>query len=263
MMSRSPLAEYVDTLQSRGRYTFVRDEALAALGVSTAALKQAAARLVDAGRLVSPRRGFYVIVPLEHRVAGAPPPSWYIADLLRHADVHGYVGLLSAAALYDAAHHAPQEYQVVVDRQLRHLTVGRSRFRFVYKRDTATTLITHRKTDTGTMPVSTPEATAFDLVRYVEAAGGIDAVATVLADLGEQIEPQALASAAVWVPRTVAQRVGWLLDRLGHGERTGPLHRMLAACAWDVVDLQPGMACEAEPDPRWHVRANRDIEVDE
>src|SRR5690606_31555542 len=183
-MARSPsLSAFSDRLQADGRYTFSREEALAALGTSPSGLRQAATRLARARRLVAPRRGFFVIVPLEHRAAGAPPPSWYIDDLLRHAGVGGYVGPISAAALHGAAHHAPQVYQVVVDRQLRPITVGRSRLHFVFKRDLSGVPVVRRKTETGDMPVSTPEATALDLVRYVDVAGGVDAVATLISDL--------------------------------------------------------------------------------
>jgi predicted transcriptional regulator of viral defense system len=256
------LADLADRLQAEGRYTFTRDEALGALNSSPTALRQAAARLARARRLVMPRRGFYVIVPLEHRSAGAPPPSWYVDELLRHAGMQGYVGLLSAAALYGAAHHAPQAYQLVTDRQVRPITVGRSRLHFAYKRDAADTATVRRKTETGTMSVSTPEATAFDLLRYVDLVGGVDAAATVLSELGEQLDPGALAAAAVHVPRTVAQRVGWLLDRVGHQDRTGLLHAALASQPWATVDLRPGSATDAAPDPSWHVRVDRDVEVD-
>lgn len=263
MKSADSLADLVDDLQAQGRYTFTRDEALAVLHVTPTALKQAAARLIRARRLAMPRRGLFVIVPLEHRVAGAPPPSWYVTDLLRHAGVSGYVGLLSAAALHGAAHHAPQEYQVVVDRQLRPVTVGRSRFRFVLKREAARTPVVQRKTETGAMPVSTPESTALDLVAYVDVVGGLDAAATVLAELGEQLDPEALAAAATLAPRSVGQRLGWLLEWLGHADKTGPLHRTLAADPLDTVELRPGGTSSTRPDARWHVRVNRDVEIDE
>lgn len=257
------LAAFVDELQSRGSYTFTREQALAALRVSPAALKLAAGRLARVGRLVMPRRGFFVIVPLEHRSAGAPPPAWYVTDLLRHADVSGYVGLLSAAALHGAAHHASQEYQVVIDRQLRSLTVGRSRFRFVFKRDAARTPVVSRKTETGSMSVSTVEATAFDLVRYADVGGGIDATATLLAQLGEQIDAKALADCASLSPRSIGQRVGWLLDRVGHADRTGRLHRALVERPMDTIDLRPGLGGKGGTDARWHVRIDRDVEIDE
>lgn len=261
MTPSSPFAAFVDHLQAAGRYTFTRDEALAALGCTPAALRQAAARQVRAGRLAVPRRGFHVIVPLEHRAAGAPPPSWVIAPLLGDAGAHGYVALLSAAALYGAAHHAPQVYQVISDVQLRPARLGRITLDFTYKQDAASTPTQLRKTDAGMIPVSTPEATALDLVRYVDTAGGLDHVATVLAELGELLDATALAAAAAQHPHTVGRRVGWLLDRVGHASKTDLLHTTLDG-RWDVVDLQPSFVSDVTPDDRWHVRAPRDVEVD-
>ena len=76
--SAKTLAELVDRFQESGRYTFVREEALRELNINAENLKRAVKRLTERGRIAVPRRGFYVIVPLEYRVAGAPPSSWLI-----------------------------------------------------------------------------------------------------------------------------------------------------------------------------------------
>jgi hypothetical protein len=58
--------------------------------------------------------------------------------------------------------------------------------------------------------VSTPEATALDLVGYQHHAGSLSQVATVLAELAERIDAKALAKAAT-TPISWAQRLGYLL----------------------------------------------------
>ena len=68
------LADFVDRMQASGRYTFRREEAVSALGVSEIALRSAARRLAAKGRICAPRRGFYVIVPVEYSRSGAPAP---------------------------------------------------------------------------------------------------------------------------------------------------------------------------------------------
>ena len=45
--------------------------------------------------------------------------------------------------------------------------------------------IEDRMTDTGTMKFSSAALTALDLLRYPQASGGMDNVATVLSDLGK------------------------------------------------------------------------------
>jgi predicted transcriptional regulator of viral defense system len=131
------LAAYVDSLHASGRYVFTRSQALAALGTTPGALKKAAQRLLQKCRLAMPRRGFYVIVPLEYRVAGAPPASWFIDELMCHEGRSYYVGLLTAAALHGAAHHQPQEFQVMTSQPLRPIEIGRHRIRYFVRQKAA------------------------------------------------------------------------------------------------------------------------------
>src|SRR5260221_3768538 len=90
------LSDWVDSLQSSGRYTFAREEALVALKGKKIAFKRAADRLIEKGRILIVRRGFYVIVPLEYKSAGAPPADWFIDALMKVQRHPYYVGLLSA-----------------------------------------------------------------------------------------------------------------------------------------------------------------------
>lgn len=87
MTQRGALANLVDDLQFAGRLTFSRDEARTALGVSADAVKLAVLRLAKRRRLVSPRRGFYVIIPLEYREVGAPPVDRWLPEMLRFQGV--------------------------------------------------------------------------------------------------------------------------------------------------------------------------------
>ena len=103
------LADLVDSLQSQGRYVFTAADARKNLALSDGALHASARRLYAKRRLVAPRRGFFVIVPVEYSSAGAPPPDWFIDDLMAFVEQPYYVGLLSAAALHGAAHHQAQE----------------------------------------------------------------------------------------------------------------------------------------------------------
>jgi predicted transcriptional regulator of viral defense system len=258
------LAGLVDVLQAEGRYTFARTEAMAALKVNSLVLKKAVMRLAAKKRIVVPKRGFYVIVPLEYRTAGSPPPSWFIDDLMRHLGRPYYVGVLSAAGLHGAAHQQPQEFQVVTDVALRPIVAGRSRIRFMGKRHHDRTLMAELKTETGTMRVSTPEATAIDLLRYASAAGGLGNAATVLAELAERIDPGRLANAArLDGELAYAQRLGYLIGVIGAGERVDELAKLVAEKKPRITPLRPGRSQKGCPvDRRWRVAVNEEIEVD-
>src|SRR5215472_11588455 len=173
---RTPLSSYMTNLLSAGRVVFLREEARQALGVSQGALLDAAERQQHRRHLISPRRGFYVIVPPQYLAWGAPPPPWYIDDLMRHEGRPYYVGLLKAAELHGATHQAVMEFQVVTDKRLPVLRAGRSAITFYYRKDiTAVTKgIEDRKTDTGRMKVSSVELTVLDLLRYPHASAGLD-----------------------------------------------------------------------------------------
>jgi len=65
------------------------------------------------------------------------------------------------------------------------------------------------------MRVSTPEATALDLVRYVGHAGQLGNVASVLSELSERIDPVRLVEAArAEVELSIVQRLGFFAQPL-------------------------------------------------
>ncbi len=258
------LAKLVDKLQAGGRYTLTHDEAITELGITDVALAKAVQRLVAKNRLAVPRRGFFVIVPIEYRQAGAPPPDWYIGDLMAFAHRQYYVGLLSAASLHGAAHQQPQEFQVVTDRQLRPVEAGRGRIRFFTKRRAASTPVVDVKTETGLLRVSTPEATALDLLRYLDAAGQLGHVATVLSELAERMDPGRTVE-AVKIDGSLpnAQRLGYLLDLVGADEASERLAEWIAERRPRYLALRPDRPSDAaSKDRRWRLLVNERIEVE-
>src|SRR3984957_14724727 len=132
-MTRIVIAEFVDELPANGRYTFSRAEIQQQFRKSDAAIKLALHRLQPKGRIVSPRRGFYVVVPEEYKHSGAPPPAWFIDALMKDWQSEYYGGLLSAAEIHGAAHQRPQEFQVVADKVHRVIDIPRYRIRFFKK----------------------------------------------------------------------------------------------------------------------------------
>jgi len=257
------LSAFVDDTQAAGRYTFLSSEARGALGVSEIALDNAVRRLKDRGRLIAPRRGFLVIVPTEYRAAGAPPPSWFIDDLMRFLGQPYYVGLLSAAGLHGASHQQSMVFQVITDRPTRQAKVGRARLEFHATRAVEETPVSGMQTETGSMRVSTPEATAFDVVKFSSACGGWSNVATVLSELAERIDPGSLQALAELRKSPEVQRLGFLLDQAGQSRLADALLRALAVRRYRPVllahDMPQGDAVAAAP---WRVIPNVKIELD-
>jgi len=256
------MLRWVEQLQSRGRYTFTRAEAQEQTSRSLVAAQSALRRLRQQGRLASPRRGFYVIVPPEYRAAGSPPASWFIDDVMRLVGRPYYVGILSAAALHGAAHQQPQVFQVVTEVPMRTMSAGRVSVHFFMCGNVEMMPVTMRQTQTGQMRIATPETTAFDLVRYPKAAGHLSNAATVLTDLHERIDPGKLADVAQFVRLPDVQRLGYLLDLVGASDAAGTLHQWLRGRHPRVVPLRSGTRVRAAIDARWHVLPNEKVEID-
>ena len=270
---RSKLSTYASGLLSEGRMVFSADEAGEALGIGRGAFLDAAERLQRRKHLIRPRQGFYVVVPPQYAAWGAPPPSCYIDDLMRHEGRSYYVGLLKAAELHGATHQAVMEFQVVTDKRLPEIHAGRSLISFYYRKNLINVIdgIEDRKTETGRMKVSSGELTALDLVRYSHASGGIDNIATFLADLGPILEPQTLAMLSSAMERPVIQRLGYLLEYLGHRDRTESLFNTLShrsPVPWVELDRKENRHPQftlplLERNERWRVIVRRLPEVDE
>jgi predicted transcriptional regulator of viral defense system len=255
-VSRPSLSSYVTGLLAAGRLIFSRDEAQQ-----------------KRGQLLNLRRGFYVIVPSQNLNFGSPPPASFIDDLMRHEKSPYYVGLLKAAELHGAAHHAVMEFQVVTNKQIRTVQAGRSKIAFYFKKDISAVAsgIGDHKTDTGKMKLSSVELTLLDLLRYPQASGGFDNVITIFEDLGPQIETGKISALSGAFERSVIQRAGYLLDHSGFAQPAEELHAFLERGShpqW--TELDPSLASDSDSAPkittrdkRWHVLVRRLPERDE
>lgn len=261
--SRLHARDYVDFLAGSGRYHFTSAEAQGALGVSADAAKLALHRLARQGLIASPARGYYVIVPPEYRSLGCLPAEQFIPDLMKRLKQPYYAGLLSAAQFHGVAHQRPQEFQVMVAKSRRPLVCGAVRVVFYVRKDIAAIALQSFNTPRGTILVSTPEATALDLIGYNGHAGGLDQVATILGELAELIDGAKLAAAAETAPVPWAQRLGYLLEQVDAGDRAALLKAFVARRARQISPLQPGAAANDAPrDKGWKLAVNAAVEPD-
>jgi predicted transcriptional regulator of viral defense system len=258
------LGDWVDGLERTGRYSFTLEEVRLALAQESSALKKALQRLCGRGRLVRAGRGFFVVVPLAYAAAGCVPSEWFLSDLMKYRGSPYYVGCLSAAALHGAAHQRPQELQVVVPRYLRDVDSSVLRIRFLRFVGTSAALTQPYRMQTGDIPISTPEWTAIDLIRFQKHYGSIDAAATVLTEMAEVLDPKKLAVAASHEPcNAYLQRLGWMLDFLGFQKLTGPLAKEVRGRKPVYVPLNPSIKrrCGQRNDT-WAIIVNEKPEAD-
>jgi len=254
-------ANLVTELASRGQHCFTMDEAVAALGSSVVATRAALRRLKDKGVVAMPYRGFHVIVPPEYRRLGCLPADQFVPELMKHLGQPYYVALLSAARYHGAAHQQPQIFYVMVAKNRPSIACGAVRVHFVARHNVAEIPVARFNTPRGYLTVSSPEATAFDLVGYHKHAGGLDNVATVLSELTDSLSLEDLFEVAKLSPTPWAQRLGYLLERVGAERKASSLARYVERMATEITPLLPGRTIVgARRDARWKLHVNVEVE---
>ena len=265
-MKKDAIHDYIDGLQARGQYYFLKPQLLENTSQAEKVANRSLVRLQAKNRILLVRRGFYIIVPLEFRRTGILPPEWFIHNLMQFLNVEYYVGLLSAAAIWGASHQKPQEFHVLTPCQFRSIQDRTLKIRFFRKVDFPDLVfLNSQKTETGFMRVSSPELTALDLVRYSKAVGGLSLVATTLAELGENVEPRALLNVAR-KEKSLAplRRLGLILDNVGFGSRTNELAAFVRNKTDIPVLLDPSLPrVDSRWIRKWNIFENLKIEADE
>ena len=253
--------DFLNARAAEGRYAFTLPDIVAALGVSGNAANHALSRLVQKRLIASPARGFYVIVPPEYRALGCLPADQFIPALMEHLHLPYYAGLLTAAQYHGAAHQRPQEFQVFLAKNRRPIKCGRVRVAFIARKRLADVPLQSFNTPRGTIAVSSPEATALDLMGYVDRAGGLGQVATILSELSERLDPEKLVEAARTAPVPWAQRLGYVLEHLGFSAKTDGLKNYVRQKANRSATLLPQRArTHSHRNKGWKLYVNAKVE---
>jgi predicted transcriptional regulator of viral defense system len=262
--SAKNLREYTENLAGSGVRFFTTDEAVDHLNAGPVAVRAQIRRLREKGAIATPMKSFHLIIPPEYRRLGCLPAEQFIDPLMRRLAQPYYVGLLSAAERHGAAHQRPQAFQVMTSVNRRPIECGRVRIEFIARRHIQRVPNATISAPTGYVQYSTPEATALDLVGYPNHAGGLGNVATVLSELADAIDAEKLVIAASVSPLAWSQRLGYLLDRLGHFSRTAPLADFVAVRARsDALLRRARKGAPSIRHAKWKLLVNTDVEPDE
>ena len=258
------LSEYLERQLKMGAITFTKRDAIKSLGCTEIAFMRAAQRLKKKGLLIRPVAGFYVIVEIEFRDAGGPPPIYFIQKLMIHLKLPYYVGLLSAAKYHGATHQAVFETQALAPKPLPIIKYGKHRLRFITNKFTERIPKEPLKTPHGDILISTPEATLVDLVRYYKKAAGLSHVATVILEMKEKLNGKKLPVVAeVYKDTPLMQRVGFLLEKFDSKMAALPLYSWLKQRDHHFIKLEPSQKLGDDQNSRWSININTTIEPDE
>jgi len=259
----SAVARYIKELLQQGQHHFTTEDAVQFLGGDRKPVARALKRLILKGELASPQRSFYVVVPPEYRALGCLPAEQFVPQLMEKVGEIYHVGLLSAAQLHGAAHHRPQRFQVMVGRPRSSIECGKICVDFYVRKNLERVTTVAMNTPRGHMRVSSPEATAFELVGYAKHVGGLDNVATVLSDLAESIDAARLVEEASRAPMAWSQRLGFLLELVDAGEVASSLSTYVQQHAKRVAPLDASLPrTGTERSEYWRIAINTDVEAD-
>jgi predicted transcriptional regulator of viral defense system len=190
--TRNKLLEYTESLQSRGRYLFYKNEVKLELGFTDIQFKNAIHILTGKNKACKLSNNLYAILPPEYKNFGSLPLEWFIDEYAKIYHANYYIGLLTAADMYGATHHKPQIQYVIVDLQLPKFVVGRLEIRFVVNKHIHLSDIQKNKTQVGYFNISTPEQTIIDLMKYYNLCGYYDNIGTIYSELIDQVNTDKL-----------------------------------------------------------------------
>ena len=260
------LNDWIQEQECRGRTTFsVKELRCVFRGSSESVMKTDISRLHASGRIQMVYRGFYVIVPVQYRLKGVVPPPYYINELMSYLKKPYYVGLLSAAAVYGAAHQRALETQVVTIAP-RSRTSRNKLISWNYRQQIPPHLLVTRNAEMGIIKYSNPELTAIDLVQFATNIGGYGRVATVLTELMEVVDINKIIEVVPYTTTPALQRMGYLLENvLFEQEKADALYNILreSKTALKPIPLSTEQPLTSAERNRWRVNPNVNIEIDE
>lgn len=256
--------KFLVELQEKRRYAFTFDDLRNYFDLSEESLLQGLFRYKQKKQVAQIRKGFYAIITPEYAKQGMLPYHLFIDDLMKSLNKPYYVALLSASALYGAAHQQPMEYFVIAQTPApRSINSKKLKISFLSKNCWEADDIIQKATDAGYINVSSPELTALDLLGYAD-KNGLNRVTTVLHELVQTFKVSSLSRTIKKYPNTpVLQRMGYIMDKVLHEEKIAKvLQKNLKERNVSPVLLSTHKSKNGLLDETWKVVINMEIESD-
>jgi len=254
---------YIEELAANGRRHFRSVAAFHAIGGSQASVRAQLRRLKEQGLIAEPARSFHVIVSPEYRRLRCLPAEQFVDQLMKVWEEPYYLGLLSAAERHGAAHQRPQSCQVIVRKNRATLSCGEVRVEFIARGDLEKMPVATVNTPLGVLRYATPEVTALELVGYPNHAGGLSNVATIVGELAEGLDAGKLLAVARLSPISWSQRLGYILELVGHEDLAKALEPFVQEQARSYTPLRRAAAmAKAKRSARWKLIVNVEVEPD-
>lgn len=263
--------DYLEHIRALGNRSFTLDQAISDLKISTSSAKSAISRLKKQGVLISPAKGFYIIIPPEYQQQGCIPAAELVPILMEHLEINYYACLLTAGLYHGATHQKSGSFQIITEKRIkRRLKFGQVNISCIYKKSLENLPTQNITVSTGYLKISSPELTAVDLLIYPKNSGGLNHIATVLTELVDAIDPNKLIALAKNLEQNIwFQRLGYILEKIDpmdvqlNQKIINALSTYLEGHKLRFVPLAPEISSVGFPrSEKWMVIENTDIESD-
>ena len=265
-------SDYLKQVRQQGQRAFSLEQFMSDLHLSKNAALVAVHRLKQQQELISPARGFYVIVPPEHQLYGSIPAQELVPLLMQYWQADYYVSLLSSAQYHGATHQKSAHFQIISNKRIKQpLQMGQVSIEPLYKKSLENLPIKKMVVSSGYLNVASPELTAMDLLLYTAKSGGLNHIATVISELIEAIDPDALIALAkssknsAWI-----QRLGYILEKIEPMDQEkneliiNKLSNYIAHKKLNFIPLASEISVAGfSRDKKWNIIENTSIESDE
>lgn len=209
---------------AQGKKTFSATEVTAMKGGDRRRAYKVITRLLWQKRIMPLAHGFYVIFSPSEFESQRCAANDVIDQLMQYKQADYYVGLLSAALHYGAAHYRPMVFQVVSNKRIlqpiKQATPCTLQIHF--KKAFPTQCIQKINGQYGYINYSSVALTMYDLLKYENHVGGIENIILVIKELLPELTQDDLDNLlAEQLESAYLQRLGYLLDKLDASALSG------------------------------------------
>jgi len=253
----------MERLEEAAKKVFTLDEAMAILRAPRKNTLDILNNLARRKLICTLTRGLYALWPATERKHGLTPLK-IIDPLMSYHKMPYYIGLLSAADHYGAAHQKPQVLQVIIPGRITLRKASKLRIDFHVFGHFPSHGITRVKHPFGYVPYSSPELTALDLLYFTSASGQFNNVCLVIRDMMPALKSRSLKAVIEKYPINASiQRLGFLLEKFGAGQQLmAPLNRWMKINGPRPATLASAYPRRGPINRNWKIVLNADVEVE-
>lgn len=254
----------IEELEAEGKRTFTIEEAMERFNLERKNALAVAGNLKRAKRIISLTEGLYALWHPSERKWGIHPIP-IVDAMMRYRKCPYYVGLLSAADHYGAAHHKPQVLQIIIPKQIKFRRAKELAISFhVFFKFPQEGLV-FMNVQGERMMFSSPERTVLDLLYFESACGGFKNICLVIRDMSSKLRPEYLNKVIDKYPYSSSiQKLGYMLEYFNTDKQIlDVLKKWVERNKVSNIALSSRLPKKGKMHPLWHVIKNAKIEEDE